>query len=280
MKKISIVTINYNNAVGLTSTLKSVINQSFTNYEYIVIDGGSTDGSRQIIEEYASYLSYWVSEEDKGIYHAMNKGICKAKGQYILFINSGDYLEPEILAEIEHELTGEDIIYGDLYFIFENKGRRLQRYDTPLTATRFLSSDFSLPHPASFIKRKLFLDGMYNEDYRIVSDWEFFIKNIILKDCTTKHISIGVSNFLDGGISSTNPDLTKEERQKVLKDLFPPKVYNDLLKLSMLERSPLCDIIPQINHTRKFQKRMKRLITFLFKLNMIFQKRKLIIPFF
>nr|WP_320057203.1 glycosyltransferase family 2 protein [uncultured Bacteroides sp.] len=272
MKKISIITINYNNSVGLTNTLKSVINQSYTNYEYIVIDGGSTDGSKQIIEEYAPHLSYWVSEEDKGIYHAMNKGVCQAEGEYLLFLNSGDYLEPEILAEVARELTGEDIIYGDLYFIFENTERRLQKYDTSLTATRFLSSDFSLPHPASFIKKELFLNGMYSENYLIVSDWEFFIKNIILKDCTTKHISIGVSNFLDGGISSTNPILTKEERLKVLNNLFPTKVYNDLLKLSIIERSPLCDIIPQLNHTRKFQKRMKRLIVFLFKLNQAFKR--------
>lgn len=272
MKKISIVTINYNNAIGLTSTLKSIISQSYTNYEYIVIDGGSTDGSKQIIEEYAPHLSYWVSEEDKGIYHAMNKGVCQAKGEYLLFLNSGDYLEPEILTEVAKELTGEDIIYGDLYFIFENTERRLQKYDIPLTATRFLSSDFSLPHPASFIKRELFLNEMYSENYLIVSDWEFFIKNIILKDCTTKHMSIGVSNFLDGGISSTNPILTKEERRKVLNNLFPPKVYNDLLKLSIIERSPLCDIIPQLNHTRKFQKRMKRLILFLFKLNQTFKR--------
>ena len=85
MSLITIITVNYNNETGLEKTLKSVCTQSYNDFEYIVIDGGSTDGSLEIIERYKSFISYWVSEKDNGVYHAMNKGINRAKGDFILF---------------------------------------------------------------------------------------------------------------------------------------------------------------------------------------------------
>ncbi|MDR2910496.1 MAG: glycosyltransferase [Bacteroidales bacterium] len=90
--KLSIITINLNNVAGLQKTIESVVKQTFTDYEYIVIDGGSTDGSADIIKQHANKITYWVSEPDKGIYNAMNKGIRVAKGEYCLFLNSGDWL--------------------------------------------------------------------------------------------------------------------------------------------------------------------------------------------
>ena len=121
--KISIITINFNNSKGLVQTLDSVAQQTYNNYEHIIIDGASTDGSKSIIEQYKNknpHVTYWVSEKDEGIYNAMNKGITHAQGQYLLFLNSGDYIEPNILEQAATSLTGTDIIYGNLYFISES----------------------------------------------------------------------------------------------------------------------------------------------------------------
>ena len=88
--KYSIITINYNHIEGLKRTIDSVISQTSSNYEYIIIDGGSTDGSVNIIKEYKEHLVYWISEKDNGVYHAMNKGVAQAQGDYCIFMNSGD----------------------------------------------------------------------------------------------------------------------------------------------------------------------------------------------
>ena len=117
MKKLSIITINYNNKSGLEQTIKSVVNQNAEKHtEHIIIDGGSNDGSLDVIDENKEHFSYWCSEKDNGIYHAMNKGIAHATGEYLLFLNSGDFLEPEVIATVLNELTGTDIIYGDIIF--------------------------------------------------------------------------------------------------------------------------------------------------------------------
>ncbi|MEB3375019.1 glycosyltransferase [Bacteroides sp. CR5/BHMF/2] len=116
MPQLTIITINRNDAQGLEKTLESIWEkQSFKNFEHIIIDGASTDNSINIIKKYASHLSYWVSEPDKGIYNAMNKGIIKAKGNYLLFLNSGDWLENDILTRVFKESFTEDIVYADLY---------------------------------------------------------------------------------------------------------------------------------------------------------------------
>ena len=99
--KLSIITINYNNKNGLQKTIDSVISQTFKDFEWIIIDGGSTDGSKELIEKYSQHITYWVSEPDKGIYNAMNKGIKVAKGEYLFFLNSGDYLvQPNTINQI------------------------------------------------------------------------------------------------------------------------------------------------------------------------------------
>jgi len=112
--KLSIITVNLNNAEGLRKTIESVVSQTYTDYEYIIIDGGSTDGCVEIIKQYEDKITYWVSEPDKGIYNAMNKGILKAKGEYCQFLNSGDWLIKEsILHDIFSILPIADIIYGN-----------------------------------------------------------------------------------------------------------------------------------------------------------------------
>ena len=113
MIKLTIITINFNHAEGLKRTIDSIVNQTFTDYEWIVVDGGSTDGSKELIEQYKDHFAWWCSEPDKGVYNAMNKGITHAMGEYINFMNSGDiFATPTILEEIFSTPRTADILYG------------------------------------------------------------------------------------------------------------------------------------------------------------------------
>ena len=121
--KLSIITVNLNNRDGLQKTIDSVICQTFRDFEWIVIDGGSTDGSKELIEQYADHFAYWVSEPDKGIYNAMNKGIKVAKGEYLQFLNSGDSLwnETTLQGVVPFFSGTTDIFYGDVAIMKEDK---------------------------------------------------------------------------------------------------------------------------------------------------------------
>ena len=104
--KISIITVVFNNKVGLEATIQSVINQTYNDIEYIIIDGGSEDGTKEILEQYSSNINYWVSENDNGIYHAMNKGAAKASGSYLLFLNAADVLaDNKVIEKVVDEIT-------------------------------------------------------------------------------------------------------------------------------------------------------------------------------
>jgi glycosyltransferase involved in cell wall biosynthesis len=225
---LSIITINLNNVQGLLGTIESVIIQGLIDVEFIIVDGGSTDGSLDIIKQYSHKLTHWISEPDKGIYNAMNKGLLLATGKYCLFLNSGDKLTSDsILKEAESLLSGEDIIYGD--GIIEDSEGRFRRFPVPET----LSFDYfyfnSLIHQSSFIKRELFDKyGMYNEANTIVSDWEFFLKTIIVNNVRTKHIPLDISIVEDKGISRIpeNREVIINECNTALSRYFPQAVIN------------------------------------------------------
>lgn len=222
MPRLSIITINKNNAQGLDRTLKSVWEeQTFKDFEHIVIDGASSDKSVNIIKKYEQKLAYWISEPDKGIYNAMNKGITKSKGDYLLFLNSGDWLENNILAHVFEEDFSEDIIYADLYYYRSVNDIELSTYPNKLTFSFILSH--SLGHPSTFIKRELFQDMLYEEKYRIISDWTFFVKQILLLNRTTKHLNFATTYFNVYGISSdpNNKSLIIQEQADFFKNNLP-----------------------------------------------------------
>jgi len=216
MALISIITINYNNAGGLKKTIRSVLDQGLTDFEYIVIDGGSEDASKSIIEENASGLAYWVSEKDNGIYHAMNKGIARATGEYLLFLNSGDYIyKSDVLQALLENGGGAEIIYGDLV-VSGTGGKRTKAYPAALTFDFFLHD--SLPHPATLIKRTLFdRVGWYNEGNKIISDWEFFTHAICRFNATYHHVAVEVAVFPEDGLSANpaNSDMIWAEKMEV-----------------------------------------------------------------
>ena len=115
---LSIITINYNNAAGLEKTIKSVISQTCKRYEFIIIDGGSKDGSKDIIEKYQDQITYWVSEPDNGIYNAMNKGVKVAKGEYCIFMNSGDiFVDNDVIRDVFNIGFSADIITGGIIIL-------------------------------------------------------------------------------------------------------------------------------------------------------------------
>jgi glycosyltransferase involved in cell wall biosynthesis len=234
--KLSIITINRNNANGLKQTLRSAAEQTFKGFEHIVIDGASTDSSVDIIKDF-SHITYYASEQDNGIYDAMNKGIKHAKCEYCLFLNSGDYLAaPTIISEILSSLSGEDIIYGNL-MTKDLKGRVKRAMKPDKITIDFLAKN-SLFHPSSFIKTALLKQlGFYRTDLRIASDWAFFLEAIFKNGASCKHIPAFVSVFMLDGIRSDikNSKLDKEEREMVWKDLFP-YTYKDILRLSEAER--------------------------------------------
>jgi glycosyltransferase involved in cell wall biosynthesis len=228
--KISIITINYNNLAGLQRTVESVVNQSWKEFEYIVIDGGSTDGSADYIESQSENIDYWVCEPDSGIYNAMNKGITKATGEYLLFLNSGDHFYTlNILAENNHHLKNFDLIYFDLIHVGKTFSKAVSYSSELVFSDLFFDT---LPHQATFIKRSMFDNfGLYDESLKIVSDWKFFILAIFKHGCSYYKVNkILVVFYLDG--LSYSVDYSAENNQ-VLQSNFPA-FYDDYIELKKL----------------------------------------------
>lgn len=227
--KLSVVTINYNNKEGLQKTISSVIGQTWRDYEWIIIDGGSTDGSKELIEQYQQHFSYWCSEPDKGIYNAMNKGIEHACGEYLLFLNSGDALfDKKTLQKVHDKHSDADIITGQV--VRMDNGQLLRQYQSSLLLQLYLDT---LNHQGTFIRKDLFNDNLYDENLKIVSDWKFWLDSIIRYNACVEVVDIIVARQDMSGISSdskSNPD----ERQIVLKDylpLFNQKGFEEYLRM-------------------------------------------------
>lgn len=226
-KKLSVITINYNNCDGLRATMDSVLSQTaFDEFEYIVVDGGSNDGSRDLIESHSEKLGRWVSERDNGIYNAMNKGVSMSSGEYCLFINSGDFLhDTDVIGNILPFLDGTDVIIGRVLIL---KTGKLSGISEPLTMRRFYNG--SLPHPATFIRRELLVTCPYDESYKIVSDWKFFIQNLIVGNASYRFLDFVISDYDCNGVSSIETGLANEERQKVYSELIPERILLDYIK--------------------------------------------------
>jgi glycosyltransferase involved in cell wall biosynthesis len=225
--KLSIITINLNNLLGLNKTIKSVISQTLNNFEYIIIDGGSVDNSLEIIKNNSEKIDYWISEQDKGIYHAMNKGIKQAHGEYCFFLNSGDYfVNKKVLEMVFSNEFHEDVVFGNLQVCINGKQVGKSIGKKKLT---FLDIYGSLvKHQASFIRHKLFDEfGLYNENLKIVADWEFFLKTIGLGGATYKYLDIDISCFDNNGLSNNSGPLTINERKTVIETYLPSMMHPD-----------------------------------------------------
>lgn len=279
MPILSIITINLNNAKGLYKTIESVISQTSQDFEYIIIDGGSTDGSVDIIKSFtiiepgiytpftdirkgsdlskvndieaeqksqitnpplrpvpsapcSTPITYWISEPDRGIYHAMNKGIMGSKGEYCQFLNSGDCLaNPTVTEKMLKNIPNCSIFYGNMVKQMPN-GKMLRNKKIP--ADSFLTFfTGTLNHSPAYIKRSLFSKyGLYDENLRIVSDWKFFLISIALNAEKVCYSDLDVTCFDMKGISNIEKELDTTERKKVLQEMFPSSIITDYEKYS------------------------------------------------
>lgn len=257
--KLSIITVNYNDVSGLERTIKSVISQTFHDYEFIIIDGGSTDGSIEVIKKYQEQIDYWVSEPDGGIYPGMNKGLRQAKGDYINFMNGGDsFHSPDVLEKIFSIDTDADIITGaHAGSPHPNVGQTgVTMYDLYTGA---------IDHQASFIRREVAIRHPYDERYKIVSDWKFFIQALVFDNCTFYYTDIIVVDVDITGISNTNIKLDRQEREAVLKELFPERILNDYRLLASIHPD-LIRVAPRISKSQHIRKAILNLALQLLKI--------------
>lgn len=237
--KLSIITICYNNLEGLKRTYQSVVDQTARkDFEWIVIDGASTDGTPVWLHEHDSEIDKWLSEPDTGIYNAMNKGIRMASGEYCLFLNSGDYLcSPKSIGTCIDQIDPfYDLIYTDLN-VYDPKNHKLTTWTYPETLQINYLHKGSLPHPCTFIRISLFDAFMYNEDNKIASDWEFFFRQIIFCHATYKKIPGRITTFVYDGISSDYQKSLKEQLYRY--DIITPTIIQDAVnRLDYYESLP------------------------------------------
>ena len=219
--KLSIITINLNNATGLQKTIESVINQTYSDYEYIIIDGASTDGSNEIISQYKNKRIKSISEKDHGIYNAMNKGILISSGEYLLFLNSGDFLySSEILNKVFSKSFDTDLMCFALKIeLLDKKESFIYSIKTKYITNKYMFYQ-TIPHPSTLIKRDLFFKfGLYDESFKIAGDYEFFVK--IIKNKVSYEIDpLVLSVFNNQGISYTLLKLVNAENRKIREHYF------------------------------------------------------------
>ncbi|MDR1809258.1 MAG: glycosyltransferase, partial [Prevotella sp.] len=188
----------------------------------LIIDGASTDGSTDVIKKYADKIAYWTSEPDTGVYSAMNKGIRQAKGDYLLFINSGDYLtEDADLTAVTKHIQGEDLVYFNLRLLFSTGVIKTKKFPAHPDFKYFTVE--TLPHPATFIKKELFLKfGLYDEKMKICSDWAFFVRAVCLEHCSYKYVDDSFSLFCLDGMSydKSNQQLVFDEKLAYMQQHF------------------------------------------------------------
>lgn len=225
--ELSIITINLNNKDGLFATINSVRNQCFKNFEYIVIDGASNDGSTELIKQFEKDISFWISEKDKGIYNAMNKGIKHAHGKYLLFLNSGDWLvNDQVLNSVFSENKIADFLLGQSNI--SNNGEVIYTIIPPRQITFGYLFYSGLSHQSTFIKREIFeKHGLYREDFRYNADIEIWYRTIILKGCSTETLPTIISDYNLDGISST--DSNSEAYRKELNEIYAHPVLRRII---------------------------------------------------
>jgi len=250
--RLSIITINRNNAAGLEKTMQSVAAQTFKEFEYIVIDGASTDGSVEVIKKYVPQWARlkWVSEPDAGIYNAMNKGLRLATGDYVQILNSADCLASNDVTERMLAELGKqgcpNILYGNMVKCFPDGRKIVDKSFAGQEITMMGMFTGTLNHDPAYIRRDLFEKyGYYDESLKIVSDWKWYLQAIVLGGEKPQYVDLDVTLFDMTGISETNKELDKSERKQVLEQLFLKTVLADyerfafpMEQIKRLERHP------------------------------------------
>ncbi|AWG22197.1 hypothetical protein FFWV33_12070 [Flavobacterium faecale] len=241
--KLSIITINYNDVAGLKRTVDSVKKQTWIEYEHIIIDGGSSDGSEEYLQEHEQYFSYWVSEPDGGIYNAMNKGVLQAKGDYLLMLNTGDILHNEqVLHQVFHNTNRyEDIIYGDVDR--ESKGLVFTESIFPDSLSFGFLRNGMISHQAVFFKKSLHDEvGLYDETIKYGADWYFITLAVCKYNASYIHLKMKMAICNADGLTSSPKEFAAmaTERTTVLRREFPGFI-DDYLLFDKIEDSKLAN---------------------------------------
>lgn len=228
--KLSIITVNYNNVKGLVDTIESIVNQTNNDFEYIIIDGGSMDGSVDVIKRYIDKIDYWVSEKDHGIYHAMNKGIKVATCEYCIFMNSGDtFYSNDVIAQVYKKGLSADIVTGITSIVLNGLN---MWWIPPLNVDFSFFYTATLSHQGSFIKASILKENLYDEGYKIASDWKLFLYALIVLKYSYKSMNVIVSRSDTVGVSS-NLSLANLERKNILENMFPENLLMEYKKKCM-----------------------------------------------
>lgn len=207
--KVSIITVTYNSAATLTMAMDSVLNQSYKNIEYLVIDGGSTDGSQAIIRSYEKRFNgrlRWISEKDNGLYDAMNKGVALSSGDVVGILNSDDFFTSTGVIEkmVENFDDDTDAVYGDVHFVKgSNLGKCIRYYSGRMFRPKLIEYGFIAPHPSFYIRRGIFDKyGMYDARYSISADFELIARLCYKYGIRTKYIHLDFVTMRTGGAST------------------------------------------------------------------------------
>jgi len=231
---LSIITINYNDVHGLQKTIDSVLSQTWKDYEWIIIDGGSTDGSKELIEKYQQHFSFWCSEPDKGIYNAMNKGIGHIHGDYAIYLNSADVFYEETTLEKAFAVKRTaDVLYGDWVRVLK-KGLKTKRF--PQHPDLYDFYRLNICQQAMFVRSELLKEEGFDESYRIVADWRRWIRSA-LRNNSFEYLGIKVCRFDMQGVSSNQSALCDEESERMRQEVFPPMILKTLQRLDAYEHN-------------------------------------------
>ena len=239
---VSIITVNYNNCKGLKITLESIRIQTSKDFEWIVIDGGSTDGSKELLEENANFISYWISERDSGIYEAMNKGVKAAKGDYLQFLNSGDSLaDKDIIKRFCERNNTEDVIYGNA-IIVDGQDYEVKRFHAPEFVKLSYFFGHALNHQATFFSKRCFDGYLYNEDNRIASDIELYMY-LMYNNYTFNKWNEYIVRFDNTGLSTQK---SKDELGGIVDRLLPAGIKADYEEMIQFRDVDLAIVIKKI----------------------------------
>lgn len=223
--KLSIITINFNNLDGLKKTSESILAQIWRDFEWIIIDGGSNDGSKEFIESITtkkdSNVSFWCSEPDNGIYNALNKGIMYCNGEYVSCMNSGDvYYSHYTLAEVFSKENKATVLYGDAMFSYDSH-EKITTYPNKMSF-RWLYND-TINHQASFCKTHILKKYMFDESYTIMADRKLWLK-LYLSGYSFRHIPLVVTKYDHSGISATDEKKWMSEFLRLHDEIISPYI--------------------------------------------------------
>ena len=240
--KISIITVSYNSALTICDSLRSVRYQNYKNIEHIVIDGGSTDNTLEVVKTEGQHVVRLVSEKDKGIYDAMNKGIQLATGNVVAFLNADDfYKDVGVLAQVATVMQLEQLdgLYGDVEFFRPGKPSSIvRRYNSALFNVDRLGWGWMPAHPALFVRRALFERyGMFRTDYRIAGDFEFIARVFKHPELRHRHLPESLVCMQMGGISTSGWRATLQLNREMMRACRANSIQTNWLKLLM--RYPL-----------------------------------------